>query len=86
MRYAELKPSLPASMFPYVPANAIQGQNASQLERREFDKGLKIPKNSSVASPVTVQGDEGFYEDDVADADMCEAGQSSYMGSCGQCS
>ncbi|KAL8928942.1 MAG: hypothetical protein Q9172_000694 [Xanthocarpia lactea] len=75
MRYAELKPGLPASIFPSMPANAIQGQNASQLERREFDKGLKIPKkNSRVASPATVQGDEGFYEDDVADADMCEAG------------
>ncbi|KAL8765822.1 MAG: hypothetical protein Q9209_007226 [Squamulea sp. 1 TL-2023] len=74
MRYAELKPGFPASIFPSSPTNAIRGQNACQPERRGLENATRVPKkNSSVASPATVRGDQEVFDNDVADADLFEA-------------
>ncbi|KAL8655597.1 MAG: hypothetical protein Q9226_002980 [Calogaya cf. arnoldii] len=74
LRYAELRPDLPASAFPCLPSKTDQGQNRNQLERRGFNNtSRESNKNSSVASPATVQGDEEVYDNDVADVDLFEA-------------
>ncbi|KAL8888722.1 MAG: hypothetical protein Q9215_003906 [Flavoplaca cf. flavocitrina] len=75
MRYAELRPGLPASAFSSLLPITDRTQNRNQLQRKVFgttSRGSK--KDSGVASPATVQGDEEFYDNDVADADMFEAG------------
>ncbi|KAL8674416.1 MAG: hypothetical protein Q9168_001208 [Polycauliona sp. 1 TL-2023] len=75
MRYAELRPGLAASVFPSLVAKTIQGHTSHQLERKGVDTTSRgSTKNSNVASPATVQGDEESYDNDVADADMFEAG------------
>ena len=77
MRYAELRHGLPASAFPSLLPITDRTQNRNQLQRKVFgttSRGSK--KDSGIASPATVQGDEELYDNDVADADMFEAGES----------
>ena len=66
MRYAELKPDLPSSIFPSLLLPEGRDRVSSQPSASR--------KYSSIASPSTVQGDEGLYDDGVADEDMFEAG------------
>ncbi|KAI4220190.1 MAG: hypothetical protein L6R36_007797 [Xanthoria steineri] len=74
LRYAELRPGLPASAFPSLPSKTDEGQNGNKLERRGFDETSRGSKKKSVIeSPATVQGDEELYDMDVADADIVEA-------------
>ncbi|KAL8779495.1 MAG: hypothetical protein Q9213_006907 [Squamulea squamosa] len=76
MRYAELKPGFPASIFPSFPTNAVRDQNAYQPGRKGLENASRVPKkNSNVTSPVTVRGDQELFDIDVADADMFEAMQ-----------
>ncbi|KAI4104557.1 MAG: hypothetical protein LQ339_003860 [Xanthoria mediterranea] len=85
LRYAELRPGLPASAFPSLPSKTDEGQNGNKLERRGFDDTSRGSKKKSVIeSPATVQGDEELYDMDVADADIVEAGESVHGDSCGQ--
>ncbi|KAL9001327.1 MAG: hypothetical protein Q9169_000218 [Polycauliona sp. 2 TL-2023] len=75
MRYAELRHGLAASVFPSLVAKTIEGHTRDRVERKgtnHISRGSK--KDSSVASPATVQGDEEFNDNDVADADMFEVG------------
>ncbi|KAL8734656.1 MAG: hypothetical protein Q9166_001312 [cf. Caloplaca sp. 2 TL-2023] len=76
MRYAELKPDLPSSMFPALPSIMDQGQKVNQLAGKGCDSTSTVPKKkSSIVSPATVLGDESLYDDGVVDADMFEAGK-----------
>ncbi|KAL8851700.1 MAG: hypothetical protein Q9221_003431 [Calogaya cf. arnoldii] len=75
LRYAELRPGLPASVFPSLPPKTDRGRNHDQVKRSGFNNtSRESKKNSSVASPATVQGDEEVYDNDVADVDLFEAG------------
>ncbi|KAL8829578.1 MAG: hypothetical protein Q9170_006107 [Blastenia crenularia] len=65
MRYAELKPNLPSSVFPSPPLPDNQDERIIPV--------VPCNKKSSVASSSTVQGDEGLYDDGAADADLLEA-------------
>lgn len=67
MRYAELKPNLPPSMFPTLPL--------ADNSHREAAQAFTSNKNSSIASSSTIQGDERLYDDGVADEELFEAGK-----------
>lgn len=66
MRYAELKPDLPASIFQTLPLSEKRYQKHSQF--------VPVSKATSATSPSTVHGDERLYDDGVADEDIFEAG------------
>lgn len=68
LRYAELKPNLPPSLFPTLPLPESRDQRPPRL--------LPANKDANTTSPSTVQGDERLYDDGVADEDMYEAGMS----------
>lgn len=68
LRYAELKPDLPPSIFSTLPLSERQDQRPPRL--------LPANKDVNATSPSTVQGDEGLYGDGIADEDMFEAGMS----------
>ncbi|KAL8971707.1 MAG: hypothetical protein Q9197_003139 [Variospora fuerteventurae] len=65
MRYAELKPDLPASIFQTLPLSEKRYQKHSQI--------VPVSKATSATSPSTVHGDERLYDDGVADEDIFEA-------------
>ncbi|KAI4288399.1 MAG: hypothetical protein L6R35_002340 [Caloplaca aegaea] len=65
MRYAELKPDLPASIFQTLPLSEKRYQKHSQF--------VPVSKATSATSPSTVHGDERLYDDGVADEDIFEA-------------
>ncbi|KAL8962689.1 MAG: hypothetical protein Q9193_000938 [Seirophora villosa] len=65
IRYAELKPDLPPSIFPTLSLLESRHQKPSQL--------LPDNKGTSATSPSTVNGDERLYDDGVADKDIFEA-------------
>ncbi|KAI4195106.1 MAG: hypothetical protein LQ346_003530 [Caloplaca aetnensis] len=65
LRYAELKPDLPPSIFSTLPLSERQDQRPPRL--------LPANKDVNATSPSTVQGDEGLYGDGIADEDMFEA-------------
>lgn len=66
MRYAELRPDLPPSIFPSLPLLENRDRRPSRL--------VPVNKEAGVTSPSTIQGDERLYDDGVADEDMFEAG------------
>ncbi|KAL8917100.1 MAG: hypothetical protein Q9208_008139 [Pyrenodesmia sp. 3 TL-2023] len=68
LRYTELKPNLPPSIFPTLALPENRGQRPPRL--------LPANKEANATSPSTVQGDEKLYDDGVADEDMYEAGMS----------
>ncbi|KAI4110401.1 MAG: hypothetical protein LQ345_006992 [Seirophora villosa] len=65
MRYAELKPDLPPSIFPTLSLLESRRQKPSQL--------VPVNKETTATSPSTVNGDERLYGDGVADEDIFEA-------------
>ncbi|KAI4170407.1 MAG: hypothetical protein LQ343_005029 [Gyalolechia ehrenbergii] len=65
MRYAELKPNLPPSMFPTLPLADSPNQRPNPTSTSK--------KDSSDASSSTIQGDERLYDDGVADEELFEA-------------
>lgn len=67
MRYAELKPNLPPSMFPTLPLADSPNQRPNPTSTSK--------KDSSDASSSTIQGDERLYDDGVADEELFEAGE-----------
>ena len=75
MRHAELKPDLPAYVFPSPPKEVQQQPPAhTQLKRRLDPDRAGATRDSLVdTSPLTLQDEE--FGDDINDQDMVDAGE-----------
>ncbi len=77
MRSAELKPDIPASLFPPPPKVAQQQQPSKSQPSSKAHRNRPEEPEGTVAhtSPLTLEGDE-FGGDDLDDKDVVEAGES----------
>lgn len=76
MRSAELKPDLPAFMFP-PPSKVSQQQQPTspRPNSRVHENWLEEQEGSAAhTSPLTMEGDE-YGDDDLNDQDMVDAGE-----------
>ena len=77
MRYAELKPNLPNSLFPPTsidPQGSMSGsihrKSRMNVSRRRTKSGTSLNKGLKGTSSV-----DEFFDDDIDDMDMVEAGK-----------
>ena len=75
MRYAELKPEFPASMFPQPP---LRSQATLQLSIGKDGVGRTVSNRETLSKSMDAQGvseDERIFDIDVDDQDLVEAGK-----------
>lgn len=76
MRYAELRPELPASMFPGIPLEAhLQSGQANNQDGHTKRMPIRTSSPSCVDARNPFQDDE-FLDAEVNDQDLMEAGKS----------
>ena len=75
MRYAELRPNLPASLFPTMPAPRVSGQLGKP--RSHNDTSTQPSKSRGGENANNITGDE-FSDDGLNDQDLLEAGKSAH--------
>lgn len=71
LRYAELKPELPAHLFP-TPCPKSQQQQPTQDQGNIEQNNGRLAEEASHTSPATLEDDE-FAEDEIDDQDMVNA-------------
>lgn len=76
MRYAELKPGLPASLFPPTPAPRVPDHSGTFRPRDDVSKHHS--KGSSGENTKNVAHDE-FSDDGLNDQDLLSAGKYTYF-------
>ncbi len=75
MRYAELKPDLPASLFPPMPAPRISGQSRKP---RFYDDTPRQPSKFKGGENANNTTENEFSDDGLNDQDLLEAGISAH--------
>lgn len=77
MRSAELKPDLPAFMFPAQSKATQQPTSSRPRSRAEREDFEEHEGSAAHTSPLTLEGDE-FGDNDLDDQDMMNVGKFTY--------